>query len=358
MLTSGMRARFCYCALLAVLLIVGSPAQGEAAEIETLSTTPLSQEGIWTGTCTHRLSGEIFPGDAKRLEEELAKLPGQDHDDLNFILCLDSTGGNLTEGLQIGSIIFKNFFGTYVEENRTCLSACAVAFMHGRVGFWEYDANHRMMHPTAVVGFHAPRLEIMTGDAEMVPVPLIDAAYQSAIANIAALTRNAAQSGFVPKIPVIPLTLLSGMLATPADSFLYVDILHKAFMWDIAILPDAIGIEIKPKTDVAQYQLCENATYEIDQSHSLDYVPTAITEQDAAYHQKVGQYTKPDLKPGHTLLVFDGPEERQCSFRYIAEPMPSFEVVRYIEGNSQGTAYVPFVYMLPPATPLKDLPGN
>ena len=57
---------------------------------------------LMSGKCTHRLTGEIQSGDAEIVKAALEAMPLQDHDDLNFQVCLDSPGGNLTEGFRIG----------------------------------------------------------------------------------------------------------------------------------------------------------------------------------------------------------------------------------------------------------------
>jgi hypothetical protein len=62
------------------------------------------------------------------------------------IVMLDSEGGSLIAGLQIGKIIrMKNFF-TFVPDGTRCASSCALAWLGG---------TKRFMGSTAQIGFHA-----------------------------------------------------------------------------------------------------------------------------------------------------------------------------------------------------------
>ena len=71
-------------ASLTLLFLVAQ--QAVAAKIETLSTEPLEWKDRLSGRCTHRLSGPIESGDAAALQAAIDALPGQDHDDRNFVL--------------------------------------------------------------------------------------------------------------------------------------------------------------------------------------------------------------------------------------------------------------------------------
>ncbi len=59
---------------------------------------------------------------------------------------LESDGGNLDAGIEIGRAIWFREAATVVEEG-TCASACALAWLAGRP---------RYMAPKARIGFHAP----------------------------------------------------------------------------------------------------------------------------------------------------------------------------------------------------------
>ena len=62
------------------------------------------------------------------------------------LVVLDSDGGNLLAGLEIGRIIRARGFSTTVRDGRRCASACALAWLGGR---------RRFMGATSAIGFHA-----------------------------------------------------------------------------------------------------------------------------------------------------------------------------------------------------------
>jgi hypothetical protein len=64
----------------------------------------------------------------------------------NAIVVFQSPGGNLAAGIEIGKAIHLKGFATYVPDAIQCASACALAWLGGRV---------RYMSNTARVGFHA-----------------------------------------------------------------------------------------------------------------------------------------------------------------------------------------------------------
>src|SRR5262249_54804640 len=62
------------------------------------------------------------------------------------IVVFQSPGGNLLAGIEIGRAIHLKGFGTYVPDDIECASACALAWLGGRV---------RLMGAQGRVGFHA-----------------------------------------------------------------------------------------------------------------------------------------------------------------------------------------------------------
>jgi hypothetical protein len=64
----------------------------------------------------------------------------------NAIVAFQSPGGNLIAGIEIGKAIHLKGFATFVPDNVLCASACALAWLGGRI---------RYMSNTARVGFHA-----------------------------------------------------------------------------------------------------------------------------------------------------------------------------------------------------------
>ncbi len=85
------------------------------------------------------VDGDLVLGDEKRFAD--AAISTSD-----ALVVLGSNGGNLFAGIEIGKAIRLKGFTTLVPDNIRCASACALAWLGGRV---------RAMGTTAEVGFHA-----------------------------------------------------------------------------------------------------------------------------------------------------------------------------------------------------------
>src|SRR6516165_9301012 len=83
--------------------------------------------------------GELVRGDEARFIEAAIK-------SADAIVVFHSSGGNLLAGMEIGKAIRLKGFSTLVPDKMHCASACALAWLAGRV---------RLMSDTARVGFHA-----------------------------------------------------------------------------------------------------------------------------------------------------------------------------------------------------------
>ena len=338
---------------LAICLIGCLALPAHSAEFTQLSDQPISFDDSYAGRCTHRMEGEIVAGDAGKLATMIANLPAQDHDDMNFILCMNSTGGRLEEGLKIGALLQDNFFGTHVPKGSICLSACAVAFMHGTIAAWEFFVNFRMLHPQALLGFHAPSLSISANADQMVPYALVDSAYQATMQTIADIVAGASKPVSEFASPIIPLSLLSTMLATEAEEFYYVETLHDAFRWDIDIFPQGLTAPQGFDIDVGLFQMCENAAYEITPDAFGEEIPRAITANDVE-HGQVGYGWRVDMPSDHKLLSLMNIFNRQCSYKYLPD-RDYFVLNRYVDGKLEREVYLPSVYLFAPETLLADI---
>lgn len=85
------------------------------------------------------LDGELKLGDEKKFADAAISVP-------DALVVLKSNGGNLYAGIEIGKAIRLKGFNTLVPDETLCASACALAWLGGRV---------RAMGTTAKVGFHA-----------------------------------------------------------------------------------------------------------------------------------------------------------------------------------------------------------
>lgn len=341
----------------ALVAVFTGPASG--AEFFEVSDRPIPQSEIQDGDCTHMMRGEITAGDAERLQAIIAKLGQQDNDDNNFIICMNSLGGNLEEGIRIGRIIHENFFGTYVPKNSSCFSACAVAFMFGRVGFWEFAVTYRKMHVTARLGFHAPSLPIESVGGGMVPLRMVNNAYESAIVSLSKILEATSQEVSAFSSPIMPSSLISEMLQKFGPNYVEVKTLHDAFRWDIRISNKDFAFPRNFDMETAEYQLCANTSYKFEpQSHnSTPPIPVSINR---AYDLTfiVGFEGKSNLNisapPDHKVLQYFDYYNRQCSISFNAESK-SFEVIRYVDGNFEDRDYFSQAFLLAPATEISTL---
>jgi len=118
--------------LLLILLLLG--ATGPGARAARMDVQP-SASGSWIF-----VRGELDQDDGIRFQRLLASTPGAS------VVALDSPGGRLKAGLDIGTAIRDRQLTTLVQDATVCASACAIAWLGGA---------KRLLGQTARVGFHA-----------------------------------------------------------------------------------------------------------------------------------------------------------------------------------------------------------
>jgi ATP-dependent protease ClpP protease subunit len=96
----------------------------------TVTVVPRSGSGAFPDTTLVHLDGPIDPGAPDRLAAALAGASGR------IAVWLNSPGGNLFAGMQLGRIIRRYGAWTHIIDSRTflpgeCYSACALAFLGG-----------------------------------------------------------------------------------------------------------------------------------------------------------------------------------------------------------------------------------
>jgi hypothetical protein len=89
------------------------------------------------------VEGELAPGDERKFID--VALPNSE-----AIVVFRSDGGDLVAGIEIGKAIRMKGYATLVPDEARCASACALAWLGGRV---------RFMSESALVGFHAAFLK-------------------------------------------------------------------------------------------------------------------------------------------------------------------------------------------------------
>ena len=125
----------------------------------TVTVVPRSESGVFRDTALVYLDGPIDAGAPGRLGAALDGINGQ------IAIWLNSPGGNLFAGMQLGRVIRKRGASTYIIDSRTllpgeCYSACSLAFLGGVYRFGDNGARYGV-HRASLRG--GPR----TGDPEL-----------------------------------------------------------------------------------------------------------------------------------------------------------------------------------------------
>jgi hypothetical protein len=122
---------------LAATIVIASlsllTAVSQAAEIQVARS---AAAGVPTRVF---VTGEMFTGDEARFAKHVFEM-------VDGIVILDSPGGDVEAGLAIGRTIRERGLATLVPIKYECASACALAWLGGRV---------RYMSPKGAIGFHA-----------------------------------------------------------------------------------------------------------------------------------------------------------------------------------------------------------
>lgn len=119
------------------------------------------------------MEGPILQGDAQKLEAFLDQLSVEDcsttgPQDFEFeatmkgdrVIRLNSGGGALAAAIELGRVFRERHIRTEILAGQECLSACAVAFMSGHIGWFEVGTEPmRSLHAGGRIGFHRPYLE-------------------------------------------------------------------------------------------------------------------------------------------------------------------------------------------------------
>lgn len=194
------------------------------------------------------LNGLIADGDAERIKvltDEALQL--YDYPNSDRIVVMDSAGGNYREGVRLLDFFRKNKFRTYVGKGSECLSACAVAFLGGANMNEGWGVNpDRIVHPRAVLGFHAPSLNVQ--DDTMVPASMLSKSYENALVSISALIERIESSD-------IPRSLVETIISTPPDSMYEIRTLDDAARWNVSI---AAELERRDPKAIEIARLCMN----------------------------------------------------------------------------------------------------
>lgn len=174
-------------------------------------------------SCDLQLSGPIETGDVDRLRSAISGVEGP------LQLCLDSPGGNYSEGMRIVNLVLASpsGIGMVVERGQDCASACAFIFLSGHVKATVNGVTtklpDRTLHVLGSLGFHGPHIRpgVATYDAKLVPAA--HAAGLNAVGYLLSLDEEG----------LFPLSLLGAGLEKGPDEFLSIDTVGQAGAWHI-----------------------------------------------------------------------------------------------------------------------------
>ncbi len=121
----------CFCLLLSGFVLVASPA--------IAATIIYSPPNTTQKTAFVKLDGEIKPGDAQLLEQNLrdAEKSGK-----QLAVVLSSSGGDIKEAMRMGKVIRKFHADTYHEY---CAANCVIAFLGGERRFLMSDPSTALL---------------------------------------------------------------------------------------------------------------------------------------------------------------------------------------------------------------------
>ncbi|KQZ56251.1 hypothetical protein ASD54_25245 [Rhizobium sp. Root149] len=292
------------------------------------------------------LQGSILAGDVARFEETARSCEPNGKFEATVVV-MHSPGGSLREAIRLGTLFYDNITGTRVEADGTCLSACAIAFMGGRYrGEWGNRAEAhawRTLHPTAILGFHAPFVpEIDIGSPERA-ARLAPRYYEAAIQTSAELLLFSNRVGF-------SVDLLEKMLSTPSGGFATVKTVGDLGRWAIDVLapppPDTF-------TDLELAILCNNVKGGWDAPWSL----TTETVESWIKHPMVAPHRQIVFsREGYDGLIYEvGNDMRdQCDLSFFNELYSSPEgIMQYRQEHKLALSAA----ILPSDTPIATLPG-
>ncbi|RVD52376.1 MAG: hypothetical protein EOS30_11140 [Mesorhizobium sp.] len=220
--------------------------------------------------CAMLIRGEILRGDFEKfvaLGETL--LPGNDGESTSRnTVCLDSPGGNLSEGVKFAKYFYHDGVGTVIDDGQECYSACAIMFMMGTATGAEVSFVNRKLYIGGKLGFHRPFIDMPSGTS--IDISAMRFAYDAALSSALDLIAIANSKSPWSSQPMMKSDLIQGMLQHIGNDMLMIDTVDKVGRWDIeligAVLPSQLSEE-------QAFYACEN---------SLQW-QNGLTEADITY---------------------------------------------------------------------------
>lgn len=205
--------------------------------------------------CRVEIVGEISKGDAiafKRLADYLIEDDGESTS--ASVVCLDSPGGSVIEGMAMAKFILEKGISTRIREDKQCASICAIMFMMGNYRGGEVAGLSRSMHFTSLLGFHRPYLR--SDEASLYTSSDLENTYDLGMETIFEILAVANQREPWGTAQMIEPELMQIMIGTPGSKIFYVSTIEQATRWRIDV--DGSPSSIRSGPNQIHYA-CENA---------------------------------------------------------------------------------------------------
>lgn len=363
--------------LLAAMTLTASMAQ--AGEITKL--------GEFDSECTYKFEGRVEAGDASKVAELIT------YGAAGASLCLNSPGGSLPEGLKMFNVIWSKQMHTRVLSGDLCESACAVAWLGGGLdeGTLAIRTASRSIEPGAVLGFHAPALDLPDGG--VYPAEQVEEAFRVALKSAEGLfdIKLTTQDN----VRALNDFLYGRILATPGDQMFRIGTVAEALMSNVLVSAAQAPEKLLTANLV---HLCENAylvqrganvlldgaerhltllrrgaaqgervkyvaerdwVVRMDGARRSQYVCVVSDESFAWYLKQAGFYN------GSRLYPNGGPDQPEIPVSLqrvdVLPDGPAEDVWKEIadrRGSVLASLQMPFYALLDGMTPLADLPRH
>jgi hypothetical protein len=253
------------------------------------------------------MRGEIMAGDLERLKTVYrVATPGRKM--TPSYLCLNSSGGNLSEALLISKWLLAGEgvgIATMVDDRASCLSACGLIFLagsridHDVTGF--APMPERWLHVGGRLGFHAPYFDTST---------LPDTLTREAAANFYKVAIEASNriiaifehsqrgdSVVAATAPWARSSLFTALMLRGPNEFIYIDTIDAAGRWGIGLL----GLKRPPFSTLGEghaVTACRNVI-----AWSQDRFAETFGEQIYVGRRVVGKKTATTSNSSHQYTV-------------------------------------------------------
>jgi ATP-dependent protease ClpP protease subunit len=326
-------------ALLACLGMAALPISATAAQFKWVPPDPATD---FEGTVL--VDGTIEPDDHKRLLEALGEHKAGTA--WPIYMQLNSGGGNYEEALRIVEIVRSENLSTRLGPKATCLSACAIIFMSGSTHNNSFYIKSRSMHPTAILGFHAPDITIKGGNFDSAD---LEDAYSRALEQVGkALMSVARYRDESWSNPLIKPGLINEMMIRRGKNFFYIDTVGIAAEYEVE-LDDALG---PPRMTAANHQnACLNAIAQVTDS--------SVAEDALKYWlgiPEVSKSQKRDSGTGRVKYTFELNRHKGRFCDVTPSGKDNQAEVGIGVGGTDQTVFIPDWYFWPSNTKLAAVP--